>query len=117
MAFDDLQLARVRREVDEFIERRRPPEKIRDEVDLVCRIDEDDQSVVIYEIRPDWQDPDETVHTRVARMKYVKSRDVWKLYWMRRDLKWHKYPPSPEVRSLQEAIEIVDEDDNGCFWG
>ena len=117
MAFDDLQQARTKREVDEFIEQRRPPEEIRDEIDLGYRIDKTDQSVVIYEIRPHWKDPDETVQTRVARMKYVKSRDIWKLYWMRRDLKWHKYPPAPEVRSLQEAIEIVDEDERSCFWG
>ena len=117
MAFDDIQHARVKREVGAFVEQRRPPAEIRDQVDIGFRIDDDDQSVVIHEIRPRFRNPDETIHTPVARMKYVKSRRVWKLYWMRADMKWHKYPPDPEVGSLQEAIEVVDDDDMCCFWG
>lgn len=117
MAFSELQHARAKRTVSEFIEQRRPPQEIRDELDLGYRIDKDDQSVVIFEIRPYWRDPDEKIETRVAKMKYVKSRDVWKLYWVRRDGKWHKYRPAAEVRSLRQAIEIVDADEMGCFWG
>ena len=36
---------------------------------------------------------------------------------MRADLKWHTYKPFPDSRSLEKILEIVDEDDHGCFWG
>lgn len=117
MAFDELRAARAKRTVEDFIERWRLSEDVRDEFDLGFRIDGDDQSVVIDEIRPHWQDPEDKMQTPVATMKYIERRDIWKLYWIRADGDWHKYNPAAEVGSLEKALEIVDEDDNHCFWG
>lgn len=117
MAFDGTEAARAKRTVEEFIDRRRPPEDIRDELDLGYQIDTDDQSLQVHEIRPHWQNPDETLETPVVKVKYVKPRNIWKLYWMRADGNWHKYEPAAEVGSLDKALEIVDEDEYHCFWG
>lgn len=117
MSFDDLQWARTKRVTEEFIERKRPPENIRDKIDLGYDIDRDDQSVEIFEIRPDWRDPEEVVHTPKAKLKYVKSRDIWALYWIRGDGKWHKYQPVPQALSLERALKVVEEDELSCFWG
>ena len=117
MAFDDLQHARVKREVEKFLNRKRPPEHVRDQLDLGYAIDVDNQSVEIFEIRPDWRNPEEVMRTPAAKVRYVKSRDIWKLYWMRGDGKWHEYEPVPSVGALEKALEFVEEDANCCFWG
>ncbi|MBN1532951.1 MAG: DUF3024 domain-containing protein, partial [Spirochaetes bacterium] len=39
------------------------------------------------------------------------------IYWQRRDLKWHRYEPDPEVDTLEEFLDIVDADDYASFWG
>lgn len=36
---------------------------------------------------------------------------------MRQDLKWHSYDPEPEVTSLEEFLQIVEEDAHACFHG
>ena len=30
---------------------------------------------------------------------------------------WHCYQPSPEAASLPDALAVVDQDANGCFFG
>lgn len=75
------------------------------------------QSVEIFEIRPRWQHPEEIMHSPVVKTTYVKTQDVWKIYWMRQDLKWHGYEPLPEVRTIEEFLVEVDADPYLCFWG
>ncbi len=69
------------------------------------------------EIRPDWQNPDKIHHRPFARATYVKSKNHWKIYWMRQDLKWHSYEPVPTVKSIEEFCHVVDEDAHYCFFG
>ena len=88
---------------------------IRDKVDIGYRVE--GQSVEIFEIRPRFQNPDEKDETPVARATFVRTQQVWKVYWMRRDLKWHEYPVKPSVRTLAAFLKLVDEDDICCFWG
>jgi hypothetical protein len=53
----------------------------------------------------------------VAKSTYVKTQGTWKVYWQRRDLKWHRYDPDPEVGSVEEFLAIVDRDECACFFG
>lgn len=48
---------------------------------------------------------------------FTKTQQIWKIYWQRSDLRWHSYPPKPQVRTLEEFIAEVDADPHGCFWG
>ncbi len=32
-------------------------------------------------------------------------------------MKWHRYPPQPEVKSLEEFIAAVEADEYACFYG
>lgn len=98
-----------------FVGKRRPPENIRDKADLGFRIK--GQHVEIFEIRPIWDDPSQIVEESVAKATYVKSKKCWKIYWMRADLKWHRYDPVPEVEDIEEFFHIVDDDEFCCFWG
>jgi hypothetical protein len=113
---DEIELARVRRAMDAFMQQRRPPSQIRSKVDLGFRVIE--QSIEIFEIRPPWQGPpDEKRESPIAKATYVKSRRVWRVFWHRRDLKWHGYEPKPVVKSVEEFASLVAEDAHACFFG
>jgi hypothetical protein len=32
-------------------------------------------------------------------------------------LKWHRYDPDPEVKSIEEFLALVEKDEYGCFFG
>ena len=115
MAFSKFEIKRLQKVVGRYIENNRPPEHLREQVDLSFKIK--GQSVEIFEIRPIWNNPQEKVEESVAKATYVKSRKLWKVYWQRADLKWHRYDPDPEVDSIEEFIEIVENDDYACFFG
>jgi hypothetical protein len=40
-----------------------------------------------------------------------------RVFWPRANLKWHRYQPSPEVASVEEFLDIVQDDEYGCFFG
>lgn len=99
----------------DFMEKRRPPVEIRDRLDLAYRIE--GQSVIIYDIRPCWRDPSNKIEGPVAKATFARKSNRWKIYWQRADLKWHGYPPHREALFFEEFLAVVDEDENGCFWG
>lgn len=115
MAFNDIERKRVENAVRAFVEKHRPPEHLRDEVDLSFRFD--GRSVELFEIRQRWDNPAEKIEERVAKARYLQSRDEWLVYWQRADLEWHKYGPKPEVRSIEAFLALVEEDEYACFFG
>jgi hypothetical protein len=48
---------------------------------------------------------------------YVKLKAVWKVYWQPADLKWHRYEPNSEVKTLEEFLAVVEKDEYCCFYG
>ena len=115
MALSEFEIKKIEKIVREYIEKHRPPPHIRSEVDLSFRVK--GQSVEIFEIRPMWNNPKEKIEESVAKATYVKSSDIWKIYWQRADLKWHRYEPDPEVKTLEEFLEVVERDEYCCFYG
>ena len=47
------------------------------------------------------------MHSPVAKTTYVKIQDIWKIYWMRQDLKWQGYEPLPEFAIIEECLEEI----------
>jgi hypothetical protein len=116
VALAEIELARVRKAMEAFMQRRRPPAHIRPQLDLGFRITE--QSIEIFEIRPAWRGPPDEMHeSLIAKATYVRARGVWRVFWQRRDLKWHRYEPKPEVKSVEEFASLVSEDAHACFFG
>jgi len=115
MAFSELDIKRIQKLTDSFLEKRRPPAHLRKELDVGYHID--GNSIIIFEIRPLWNNPEKTIEEPVAKATYIKKNDIWKIYWQRADLKWHGYDPDPKVKTLDEFFRIVDEDEFCCFWG
>ena len=115
MSFDELSSKRIEKEMKTFIEKHRPPVEIRNEFDIGFKMEK--YSVIIFEIRPKWNNPDEKQEIPVAKATFTKTINLWKMFYMRSDLKWHKYDPLPEVKTVGEFLSEVDEDKFGCFWG
>ncbi len=115
MAISEFEVKRCEREVEKFLDVRRPPVHIRNEFDLGYRIES--QSVELFEIRPEWQNPEKKIETPFAKATYIKKEKLWKVYWLRQDLKWHSYTPAPSVKYFEEFLSIVNEDANACFFG
>lgn len=114
MALTELELKRCEKAIAAFMEKRRPPEHVREQIDLGYRIV--GQSIEIFEIFPSWRDKSQKIEEPVAKAKYVRTQNEWKIYWMRQDLKWHEYEPAPSVKHIDEFLSIIDEDKYNCFF-
>lgn len=115
MVLSEFELKRAEKDLQRFLDKRRPAVHTRDNLDLAYRIV--GQSVELFEIRPRWDNPTEKMEQSFAKAIYVKSQNKWKVYWQRADLKWHAYPPSPEVDTLAAFLDLVDRDEHACFFG
>jgi hypothetical protein len=115
MGFSEFDLKRCERDLTRFLEKRRPPPHIRPKLDIGYRIE--GQSIALFEIRPDWRNPVIRRESPFAKTTYVRTRKCWRVFWMRRDLKWHGYEPQREVASLEEFLDLVDRDEWACFFG
>jgi hypothetical protein len=115
MALSEIELKRCEKAIDGFLRARRPPVEIRNKLDLGCRIE--GQSLYVFEIRPQWDDPDTIREHDIAKATYVRTQKCWKVFWMRQDLKWHGYDPAKTVKSVDQFLQIVAEDQLGCFFG
>ena len=115
MAFDDLELKRIDNSVGALCRRRTRPD-LRHELEFIYEID--GHNVSVYEVRPAWRDPSQKTKLGVARFKYVRSRNEWRLYWMRRDLKWHRYNvEEAQSKRLEPLVRVVEEDRLCAFFG
>ena len=108
MPLSEFEIKSCERDIAKFMEARRPPVHIRDQLDFGYRIE--NQSVLLFEIRPDWQDKSKKMESSIAKATYVKRHSHWKVYWERADLKWHSYEPHPVADSLSEFLSVVAED-------
>lgn len=115
MAFSEFERKKIERAAGQFMEKRRPPVDIRSEVDLLYKIEK--QSVVIYEVRSVWNKPEEKMELPIAKATYVQKSKIWKIYWHRADMKWHGYPPKPEVKTIEQFFSEVEKDPHACFFG
>ena len=116
MAFDIHEEAAYVTQIEEQLwSRRRPPVGLRQELREGQRIT--GHSIELFFVRPRFQAPGEFYDDFIAKLTYVRTRKVWKIFWMRADLKWHSYKPCPEVDSLAAALQTIDEDAYCCFFG
>ena len=102
--------------VKKFVESLRPEDPgIRKELDFGYSYD--GKIIEIFEIRPIWNNPEEIQQIRFVKIRYYKSKNIWKLYWMRGNLKWELYEPFQSSSHLNKIFEIIQEDKFGCFYG
>ena len=115
MALSQFETKKVEKVVAQFVEKHRPPQNIRNKLDLAFRVV--GQSVEIFEVRPVWREPTKKMECAVAKATFVKTQRIWKVFWQRADLKWHGYEPCPEVARLEQFLALVEKDEYACFFG
>ena len=114
MAFSDIERQKIENEVGGLCSQRTPAhlkDKLRFEYDI------EKQNVFIYEVRPVFNNPEEYTKLPFAKLTYVKSQQIWKLYWKRASGKWERYKPKDSDRYLGELVQEIDKDPFGCFFG
>ncbi|QIL82959.1 DUF3024 domain-containing protein [Diaphorobacter sp. HDW4A] len=113
MALTELEVRRTAKVMCEFLNRKRPPMHVRDQLDLPWTLE--GQSVYLLEVR---RLKDGRQHERsFAKATWVHTKIIRKIYWERADIKWHGYEPVAAVKSIQGFCDAVEADPYGCFWG
>ncbi len=115
MTINPSQMLDVIEAMENYIERNRPPEHIREELDIGYKII--DQSIFVFEIRPQVNKPEIKVEINSAKATFVKAKNYWKVFWMKSDMSWHSYPPMPTVKTVKEFVDLIEEDKYCFFWG
>lgn len=114
MAFSELELKRIEQTVGEFC-RGRSPAHLNDKLRLEYSVK--GHEVVIFERRPKWDNPDQAIESPVAKLKFIRSANKWRLYWQRADLKWHEYPGQSSSERLGDLVQEINADPLACFFG
>jgi len=102
-------------QIRNYVEKMRPPQDIRDQLDIGFKFE--NNILELIEIRPQFQNRAHIVNFSFAKAKYIKSKNIWKIYWMRASGKWEFYEPNPEVTHIRSFFDIVEKDEYGCFKG
>ncbi len=96
------------------IENIRPPVEVRNQLDIGYSFT--NNSLILFEIRPNFIDKSKIMNIEFAKARYYKSQEIWKLFWKRANGNWELYQ-KPEVSNIDDFFEIVKEDKYGCFFG
>jgi Protein of unknown function (DUF3024) len=115
MPIPEIQIRAALAKAGALIEKRRPKPEIRHLVDMKAELKK--QELVLYEVRPRYDDGSKTHANPVAKAKWIDAQGRWRLYWMRADLKWHLYEPGQHLEDISSIIDEIDRDPFGCFWG
>jgi Protein of unknown function (DUF3024) len=113
MAIRPLDRARITALLTEFCDR--VPHRVRHQLRHGFTIA--GTAVELFEERPHYLQKDRWIHEPVAKFRFVATRELWQLYCMRRDLKWHRYELLPAAGTFEILFREVEEDPTGIFWG
>jgi hypothetical protein len=114
MPLSEIQRAQVTKRLTAFCDARVPP-PARDKLRVGFRIK--GSEVILFEERPEFHPPYEWREMQVAKLKYIGTKGIWRLYCQHRDCRWHAYEAFPEASSFAKLLEEVAEDPTGIFWG
>ena len=116
MAFTNLEIAQHSALIEKlFWSKHRPPLRLRDRMREGQRIE--GHSIELFYVRPLFSDRRRTIEESIAKVTFVRASGVWRIFWKRADLKWHRYPLCPETATLEAALRIIHEDASACFFG
>ena len=114
MSISEFEIFKVEKAAKDFCKKRNahyPPDQLC--IDFLL----EDQSLFLLEIRPKWNEPEVKTEVAFAKLSYVKKNQLWKLYWMRQNMKWSPIDENGTNKNLEPLLEIVSEDTYGFFWG
>ncbi|MFT4664900.1 MAG: hypothetical protein ACI8YQ_004324 [Polaribacter sp.] len=103
------------RTIKTWMELIRPPLDRRDQIDIGYTFENNELEV--FEIRPVWDDKSKKTTLPIAKSTYIKSKKMWKLYWMNGNQKWEFYKPNGELNTMDKILHEIKADEQNCFWG
>jgi len=53
----------------------------------------------------------------IAKFEYIRKNNVWKLYLISGDMKWHSYEMASDTEDLEALVRAADSDRYGLFFG
>ena len=109
-AVPDTDLARVRSWCQEKV-----PAGVRDKVRIECEASGRD--LTILEFHAPMEPGEEWIGNPVARLRYMKSRGIWRLYWVDSNDRWHQYPEPEWAHDVRDLLAEIDRDPTALFWG
>lgn len=115
MSFNPLHLREIQSILSRWLEEKRPPVELRDEVDLQYTIK--DQNIILDEICHSFTAPPEKLMIPFAKITFVNSKNEWKPYWLLESGKWELYVPDKHINTLEEILKEISADPYGCFFG
>lgn len=84
MTFTEIEIAEQTLTLENhFWSLRRPPLHLRDKIREGQRFT--DQSIELFVVRPAFNRPGEHIEESIAKVTYVRSKDVWHIFWKRAD--------------------------------
>lgn len=111
MAFNDIEVANIKRCMEFFMEKRHPTPFIHDEIDFMYEIQ--GQSVIIKEVR---NSMGRTVESSIAKITFNRKQNGWKLFALNQKGEWEGMF-SDLIPPLSDAIKIIEDDDIAIFFG
>ena len=103
-------------QIKNFVEQKRPKDlEIRKQIDLGYSWD--GRTAILFEIRPQWNDPSIIRENPIAKIVFIKTTQIWKLYWMRSTGKWESYMPKKEAKTIKTLLSAIQEDKYRLFFG
>jgi hypothetical protein len=114
MPFSEIELKQIEQAVGDLCQRRSPAH-LRDEIRLSYSVK--NHEVLVQEARRDWHNPSQWIQCDIAKLRYVRTSDEWRLYWKRASGKWWLYEPHSPSESLVARVKEIGIDSDGCFFG
>jgi hypothetical protein len=115
MAVSEFESKKWQSVVGKYVESIRPTEIMRAKLDYAFKFD--GKSFELFSIRPQWNNEKNKIEAPFAKATYVESKQEWKVYWQRADMKWHLYKPDEKVKTIEKFIAVVEKDEYCCFFG
>lgn len=105
MPMTDIERHRAERALREYCARRLRPE-IRHELEIVYRID--GNYAFLSERRPNWRDPSAIRDHDKAKFRFDMTSRQWTLFWLDRNLKWHRFDSCAATADIGDLLPVVD---------
>ena len=102
--------------IQKFVEKIRPENpEIRKQLDIGYSFH--NQIFELVEMFPQWNNPTEILSIPFARIKFVKRKKLWKLYWKQSNGSWKLYQPFSYSTHLDAILNCIEKDTHSCFFG
>jgi hypothetical protein len=108
--------AGARRQLLDYCERK-VPQSVRHQVRLEVELEGQAATIIERRVPAPFLHTDKWSTLPVARFRYTRRDQLWRLYWRDRNLRWRLYDLVPPSHDLGPLIAELEADPTCIFWG